>query len=189
MANFTVLYDACVFYPAPLRDFLIGLATTDLFRARWTDHIHEEWTRNLLAHRPDLSKKQLLRTRQLMDQAVEGCLVRGYERLIDSLTLPDPDDRHVLAAAIRAGAEVIVTFNQRDFPSEILQKFSITTEHPDDFVVNLVDINGEAVIDAARDQRARLKNPPKSRQEFLDILYRQHLTRTVTFLQDRIDLL
>ena len=96
--SFTVVYDACVLYPAPLRDFLLHLAATDLFRARWSEWIHIEWMRNLLARRPDLSRERLQRTRQLMDQSVPDCLVTGYEGLIDSLNLPDSNDRHVLAA-------------------------------------------------------------------------------------------
>jgi hypothetical protein len=99
MANFTAIYDACVLYPASLRDFLLRLAMTELFRARWTDHIHGEWMRSVLNNRKDLTAGQLERTRQLMDQAVPDCLVTDYEDLIDSLELPDPDDRHVLAAA------------------------------------------------------------------------------------------
>lgn len=101
MANFAAVYDACVLYPAPLRDLLLRLALTDLFRARWTDRIHEEWIRSVLENRPDLKPEQLERTRQLMNQAVPDCLVTGYEGLIDQLELPDPDDRHILAAAIR----------------------------------------------------------------------------------------
>ena len=75
MTNFTAIFDACVLYPAPLRDFLLRLAMTELFRARWTDRIHEEWMRSVLNNRKDLSAEQLERTRQLMDRAVPDCLV------------------------------------------------------------------------------------------------------------------
>lgn len=109
--RFVVVYDACVLYPAALRDFLIRLATTRLFAARWSEQIHEEWMRNVQAKRPDLTGAQLKRTRDLMDDAVPDCLVSGHERLISSLELPDPDDRHVLAAAIVAHAQMIVSFN------------------------------------------------------------------------------
>jgi hypothetical protein len=104
-AAFTALFDACVLYPAPLRDLLMWLALTDLFNAKWTDEIHDEWIRNVLADRPDLKPEQLERTRQLMNTRVRDCLVTGYENLIERLTLPDQDDRHVLAAAILAGAD------------------------------------------------------------------------------------
>ena len=92
--------DRCVLYPAPLRDLLMQLALTDLYRARWTEKIHEEWMRNVLKNRPDLSKEQLERTKSLMNRSVRDCLIEGYEFIIPSLDLPDPDDRHILAAAI-----------------------------------------------------------------------------------------
>jgi hypothetical protein len=100
MASFTVIFDACVLYPAPLRDLLMNIALTDLFRARWTEIIHDEWTGNLLAKRDDLTKEQLDRTVGLMNKAVPDCLVTNFEDLIPSLALPDENDRHVLAAAI-----------------------------------------------------------------------------------------
>ena len=111
MASFVAVYDACVLYPAPLRDLLLRLALTDLFRARWTERIHEEWMRSVLKDRSDLSAQQIQRTRELMDLSVPDCLVTGYEGLIENLDLPDPNDRHVLAAAIRCQAGVIVTYN------------------------------------------------------------------------------
>ena len=103
MAAFTAIFDACVLYPAPLRDLLLHLAGTQLFRARWTEEIHGEWVRNLLKNRPDLTRKQLDRTRALMDRAVPDCLVTGHLPLMEALILPDPGDRHVLAAAICEG--------------------------------------------------------------------------------------
>jgi predicted nucleic acid-binding protein len=118
MATFTALYDACVLYPAPLRDFLMRLALTDMYRARWTDRINDEWIGAVLRSRPDLKPEQLERTRSLMNESIRDCLVTEYDSLIDALTLPDPDDRHVVAAAIRARADVIVTFNLNDFPND-----------------------------------------------------------------------
>lgn len=104
MANFIVIYDACVLYPAPLRDLLMRLALTDLYQAKWTKDIHREWMRNLLKNRPDLTEERLEQTRLKMDLHVRDCLVEGYEELIEGLSLPDSKDRHVLAAAIRANA-------------------------------------------------------------------------------------
>lgn len=98
---FSIMLDACVLFPAPLRDFLLTLAETDLFRAKWTEQIHDEWSRNLLLRRPNLEPERLIRTRQTMNNFFPDALIEGYEYLIPSLTLPDPDDRHVLAAAIR----------------------------------------------------------------------------------------
>lgn len=180
-----VLYDACVLYPAPLRDLLMRLALADLFQARWTDEIHDEWTRNVAANRPDITPTSLARCRKLMDEHVPDCLVTGYEPLIPTLTLPDPDDRHVLAAAIHGGAGSIVTFNLTDFPAPILAAYSIEAIHPDEFIVGLWDESPEAVLEAVRRQRAGLKKPPKSAAEHLDTLAQCKLIETVDRLRPR----
>lgn len=160
MANFTALYDANALYPAALRDLLMRLALTDLYRAKWSNDIHEEWIRSLLAKRPDLTRKDLERTRDLMNRHVRDCLVTGYQDLIPTLELPDPDDRHVLAAAIVSHSDVIVTFNLSDFPAEALEAYGIEAQHPDEFVMHLVDLNESAVLEAVKRQLAALKNPP-----------------------------
>jgi PIN domain len=189
MANFTVIYDACVFYPAPLRDFLMHLALTELFRARWTETIHEEWIVSVLANRPDLTRAQLERTRDFMNKAIPDCLVTGYRELIPGLTLPDPNDRHVLAAAIRAGAGAIVTFNLKDFPPEALQSYGVEAQHPDEFVMDLLDLDHRKVCAAARNQRHNLKKPAQTLGEYLANLERQQLTQTRSRLQSYVDLL
>lgn len=183
MANFTVIYDASVLYPAPLRDFLMRLALTDLFRARWTEDIHEEWIRSLLKVRTDLRRDQLERTRELMNANVRDCLVEGYQSLIPGLELPDPDDRHVLAAAIRASASAIVTFNLRDFPIAQVEQYSIEAQHPDEFIVHLIDLNQAKVCAAAEEQRKSLRNPPKTVEEYLETLLKQGLPLTATLLR------
>jgi hypothetical protein len=91
------------------------LAQTGIFRARWTDDIHREWTSNLLKNRPDLNAGDIAKIPEIMNAAVLDCLITGYEPLIPSLTLPDPDDRHVLAAAIKGHASAIITLGLRGF--------------------------------------------------------------------------
>jgi hypothetical protein len=189
VAALTVIYDACVLYPAPLRDLLMHLALTDLVRARWTNAIHEEWIRNVLANRPDLTRQQLERTRDLMNAHVEHCLVEGYETLIPALTLPDPDDRHALAAAISARADVIVTFNLTDFPPAVLEPLDIEVQHPDEFICLLLDTAPAVVCSAAKRQRESLKNPPKTVAEYLATLERLSLPQTVTRLQTFAELI
>jgi hypothetical protein len=127
LSKFTVVYDACVLYPAPLRDLLTQLATAvpPLFRAKWTDEIHEEWVGNVLKDRNDLTREQLARTTRLMNESVPDCLVEGYEHLLESVELPDPDDRHVVAAAIHARADAIVTLNLKDFPPDALENMAL----------------------------------------------------------------
>lgn len=160
------------------------LGTVQLYRAKWTEQIHDEWITNLLAKRPDLSVEKLQRTRDLMDEAVMDCLVTGYEDIIPSLDLPDPDDRHVLAAAIRAGADAIVTFNLRDFPQSVLDQYDIEVLHPDEFIHYQFGLRNSAVITTAQRCRARLKAPPISAAEYLDVLARQSLPKTVAALSE-----
>lgn len=120
---FVVVYDACVLYPDLLRDLLVRLAREGMVQAKWTEEILDEVFDNLRENRPDLDPNRLKRTRTLMNAALRDCLVRNYEALIPVIEgLPDPDDRHVLAAAIRAHAQLIVTFNLKDFPAEVLER-------------------------------------------------------------------
>ena len=183
MSQFTAVYDACVLYPAPLRSLLMYLALTDLFRAKWTDAIHEEWMRNVRKDYPDITQAQVERIRDLMNAHVRDCLVTDYEGLIEALTLPDPNDRHVLAAAIRAGAAVIVTTNLADFPPDVLAKYGIEAQHPDEFVMHLLDLAPNLVCSAAKKQRKSLKNPALSVEQYLESLERQGLARTVAALR------
>lgn len=179
---FTVVYDACVLYPAPLRDFLMRLALTGRFRARWSHEIQDEWRRNVIRNRPDLDPEALLKTVQLMNGAIPDVLISGHEYLIDGLTLPDPDDRHVLAAAIKCNASVIVTFNERDFPIDMLAEFGIETQHPDVFVEYLFDLDQAAVIGAAQAQRRNLQNPAVCVDLFLETLLKQGMVQTTKAL-------
>lgn len=172
MSGFTVVYDANVLYPNMLRDILIRLAGTDIFQARWTDHILDELFRNLQANRPDLDPDKLRRTRQLMCEAVDDCLVTGYEEIIESLSLPDPDDRHVLAAAIRCGAQVIVTENKKDFPKDVMDRYGIEIQGADEFLCDQIDLFGPRVHQAVTYAAAAFKNPPRTIDDILDALSR-----------------
>ena len=187
MANFIALYDACVLYPAPLRDLLMHLAMADLYRAKWTNEIHDEWIRNVLKNRPDLTKNQLERTRELMNENTRDCLVEGYDKLISVLILPDPNDRHVLAAAIRSSASVIVTFNLKDFPEKNIKEYGIEAQHPDDFVMHLLDISPSMVCAAVHRLRTGLKRPPMNVSEYLECLEKQSLPKTVNKLEEYRD--
>lgn len=163
------------------------LAVIDLFRARWTNTIHDEWSRNVLKNRPDLTLEQLTRTQELMNSHVRDCLIANYEDLIPSLQLPDPDDRHVLAAAIKGGVDVIVTFNLSDFPQSTLSQYEIEAQHPDDFISDLIDLKPAKVAAAAEMCRKRLKNPPKSVHEYLETLLKQGLSVSVSMLRELCD--
>lgn len=183
LSQFAVVYDACVLYPAPLRDLLMHLATTGLFRAKWTNQIHDEWIRNLLKDRPDLTLAQLTRTRELMNSHVLESLVEGYEQRINTLTLPDPNDRHILAAAIESKACLIVTWNLRDFPEDALKPFGVSAITPDDFILDQIGLSDELVINAVRRHKESLRNPSFTFDEYFLNLENQNLIESVKVLK------
>ena len=188
-ATYTAVLDACVLYPAPLRDLLLSLASAGLFHARWTPEIEGEWTRNLLANRPDLNLAQLRITQERMTAAIPDCMVTHYEPLIAGLSLPDPDDRHVLAAAIAGHADAIVTVNLKDFPAAILATYSLEAQHPDDFVMNQLELREYEALAAIKRMRARLRNPPRTPEEFIDTLQQNGLVQSARRLRQRINLI
>lgn len=176
MAEVVVL-DACVLHPAPLRDLLLRLGHRGVFRIRWSDAILDECFVSLARARPDLEPANLRRTRRLMTRAVPEAMVDGYFPLVETLPLPDPDDRHVLAVAIRSGATTIVTSNLRDFPPVVLREYGVTARHPDPFLFDLAE---ELPLDVARvleEQASALWTPPMTVPELLDRLASCGLSR------------
>ncbi|WP_162055941.1 PIN domain-containing protein [Pontibacter pamirensis] len=176
--KFVAVLDACVIYPAPIRDLLLHLASSDLYTPKWTNKIHEEWIRNLLLNRRDLDRVQLQRIPDAMNSSFPDSNVEEYEDLVAAVNLPDPDDRHVVAAAVRCNADVIVTANLKDFPNEYLSRFDIEAQHPDHFIVNLIDLNPEKAFQAFQNQVSCLKNPPKTETEVLENLKKVGLEKT-----------
>lgn len=182
-ASFSAFLDASVLYPVSLRNLLMRLALADLFQGRWSAHVHDEWIRAVLRDHPALTVERLNEVRMAMDRSVEDALVTGYEELIETILLPDPDDRHVLAAAIVARADVIVTRNLRDFPADALAPYNIEAQHPDQFVRHLIELNPGAVVAAVRDQQVRLVNPPITMDELLALFEKLGLIETVIELR------
>jgi predicted nucleic acid-binding protein len=178
-----VVLDACVLYPAGLRSLMMWLAVHGLIRPKWSEQIHEEWMRNLLKDRPDLTPGQLERTRRLMDEHGGDCLVTDYERHITGLTLPDMDDRHVVAAGIEAGADAIITWNLGDFPTVVIEAYGIEVRTPDQLICALLDASATEVLAAMRQHRMSLINPPKSPAEYLETLASQGLKESVEQLR------
>jgi len=178
----TAVLDSCVLFPAQLRDIFMHLALKGVFRPRWSDEIHNEWIRAVLHNRPDLTNEQLQRTRFLMDSNVVGCLIKNYENYVPNINLPDENDRHVIAVAIKSKADVIVTFNLKDFPEQKLNNFNIIALHPDIFLEQLLANNTTKFISAIKQQIKTLKNPPISKKEFLRILRNSKLLQTASKL-------
>jgi hypothetical protein len=179
-----VIYDACVLYPAPLRDLLMQLALRLVGQTRFMKNGLKHYCGAI-----NTTEKILERTRDLMDASVRDAKVSGYEELCEALVLPDPDDKHVLAAAIKCGANAIVTFNLKDFPSAVLAKYGIEAIHPDEFVYSQIDLAPAVACAAIKRQRESLKNPPKAKEEFLAILQKQQLPLTVSALKTYIELI
>lgn len=181
MATISALLDACVLYPARLRDLLLSLAAADLFRPLWSEMIQEEWITNVLANRPDLTRMQLEKTRDVMNQAFPDAAVQGFEPIIPTLVLPDPDDRHVLAAAIHAN--LIITLNLKDFPSAVLISFGIEALPPDDFVDYVFDLDEDEACAAIAKMRSRLRAPSMTPEEFIESIEILSMPLTASRLQ------
>ncbi|WP_035797862.1 PIN domain-containing protein [Kitasatospora mediocidica] len=181
--SFVVVYDACVLYPSTLRDLLIRIAQAGLVQAKWTDKILDEVFENLKEDRPDLDPTRLDRTRTLMTRAVRDCLVLKYEPLISVLELPDQDDRHVLAAAIKAKAQLIVTRNVRDFPADVLADWGIEAKAPDDFVLDQIGLDQQTVYAAVQQIADSWRQPPGSVDDVLARLEKDGLLESAAALR------
>jgi predicted nucleic acid-binding protein len=157
MPGVIALLDACVLYPAALRDTLLRAALRDLYRPHWSAQIIDEVARNLREHR-GITDEQARRLTNAMTSHFAEAAVTGYEHLIVGFTCHEKD-RHVLAAAIRAQAQVIVTFKLKDFPPDSVRPHSIEAQHPDTFLIHLFHLDPEGMVGLLREQAAALKKP------------------------------
>jgi hypothetical protein len=181
-----VIFDACLLYPFHLRNIMVQVAVDRLVLAHWTDEIHDEWTRSLLADRPDLPIERLAVTRRLMETALPGARLDGYQDLIPRIDLPDPGDRHVVAAGVVAGASLILTWNQRDFPTGELKKHGLRVQDPDDFLADLHDMSPELIVASLANARRNLSRSHVSTLDFVGVLRRLKLIRLATQLESRL---
>lgn len=189
-ARYTALLDACVLYPLALSDALMSLAVTGMFAGKWTTQIEHEWISNLAAQRPDLIDR-LPRRRDLMRQTVHDWEVTqaAWQALAPSLTLPDANDVHVLAAAIAGHADCIVTTNLKDFPAATVGLFGIEVIHPDDFIIKQLDLDPITALAAFREMRARWQRPDATPTAFAQAMERNGLVATAERLRQAISLL
>lgn len=165
-----VVLDACVLYPATLRDVLLSIGSDDIYKPYWSPLIHDEWQRNLLKNKSDLTQADLKRTAEIMDRVFIGSNinVNEFHHFIDQVNLPDANDRHILALAIHVKADLIITTNLKDFPEAQLGVHKVSAICPDEFLSNLFNEFDILVVDALRRQRARLKSPPITQEQFLE---------------------
>lgn len=122
-----------------------------------------------------------------MNEAFPDANTTNYESLIPSLSMPDEDDRHVLAAAIRSNSDVIITLNVKDFPTELTSEHDIEVQTPDFFISNLIDLNWKAAIRAFQNQVRNLKNPPQSDEQVLETLEKNGLITSVQKLRIHLE--
>ena len=171
------VFDACILYPFHLRNVIVQAGVDRLVHACWTDEIHDEWMRNLVANAPDLSVERLNTTKQLMTIALPDATVSGYEKHIETISLPDPGDRHVVAAAIEAKATHILTWNLRHFPARVLKARGLVRQTPDAFLADLYDKVPHLLLASLANARRNLSKSGLSAEEFVDVLREQKLTQ------------
>ncbi|HEX5540688.1 MAG TPA: PIN domain-containing protein [Micromonospora sp.] len=171
---FPALLDTCVLYPAYLCDTLLRLSEAEAYRPLWSGDILTELRRNLVE--AGIPADRVDRRITQMSQSFPDAMVTGYESLIDGM-INDPKDRHVLAAAVRANAEVVVTFNVRDFPEPALKPYDIIAVHPDDFMLDQLDLHPGLTIGVLEQQAASYRREPTTIAGLLPLLDRTGLPR------------
>lgn len=178
--RFTVVLDTNVIYPVIIRDILLWFGHYDLYTPKWSEHIFEEWKKVMLDR--GVGDAEANNRINKVNLAFPDALVHNYKGLIDKLELPDVDDRHILAAAIKVNANLIVTNNIKDFPEEYLQSFGLNAKTADDFLTDIVDLNQEQAIAAFKEMVLNKKNPKMDELEVLDRLRKVGLIDTANYL-------
>ena len=189
-ARFTAVLDACVLFPIATADALISLAVAGLFSARWTVAIEDEWLAVAERRHPGLLGRFATRRDAMRDAVLDWEVnAEGWKALAPSLTLPDPNDVHVLSAAIAGHADCIVTTNLKDFPASALEVYGLVALHPDDFIVAQLDLDLYSALGAFKAMRARKRNPTYSADEFATAMERNGLVTTAERLRRAVDLI
>ncbi|XOV94279.1 MAG: PIN domain-containing protein [Bacteroidota bacterium] len=184
--RFTAVLDTNVLYPVIIRDLLFWFAHYDLYTPKWSQHIFEEWRKVIIKNHKGLKADQLTRQIQLANEIFPFAMVKNYDKLVDSLELDDPDDRHILAAAIKENANVIVTQNLSDFPLKYVASFGIDVKSPDDFICDIIDLDHEKSVEAFRQMVLQKKNPDVDEYEVLDMLRNNGLKKSADFIHSQI---
>lgn len=193
--RFTVVVDACVLVPPLVRNLLLSLAEAELFRLRWSMRILDEFergfVRDVLRHRRDAPEIAATQARDAMMRAFPEAMIEGHEHLEAALqALPDPDDRHIVAAALHAGAAQIITNNLSDFPVDVMGQLQIDVRSADDFIADTLDLpmDSSTALSAVRRMRERLGRPELTAADLLIRMERIGLGQTAAHLAKRVDL-
>lgn len=178
--RFTCILDTNVIFPIQVRDLLFWFAHYDLYTPKWSEHIFDEWANVMRRH--NLSEAEIQKRIDNANNAFPDAMVKNYIPLIKGLALPDEDDKHVLAAAIKTNANIIVTNNLKDFPQDYLSTFGLTAKSVDDFITDIIDLNHEKAVEAFREMVVNRRNPEMDELEVLDSLRRIGLKDSADYL-------
>lgn len=189
IGRYSCVLDACVLHPAILMGSLLWLASERLYRPFWSETILDEWQKSLEKRFGDDGKEAIRTKRILIESEFPEAKVQPPEALFDCLKLPDPKDRHVLAAALVAKADAIVTTNLKHFPAEVCDPLDIEIIHPDTFLVNAIDLDQDRALKAFQKQRAAMKKSGTTPEEFLGRFEASGLVQTHERLKPLIELL
>jgi hypothetical protein len=187
--RFTVLTDACSLFSPLARNLLLSLAEAEFFRLRWSARILGETERAIARVLGDRgatdAAERAVRARGAMERAFPEAAVTGYEGLIDGLRpLPDPDDAHVIAAAVKTRASIIVTENLRHFPRRVMEPLDLEAKTADAFIADTIDLDTGRAIAAVRRMRERLRRPERTPEALLVAMEAAGLTQTVDVLRE-----
>jgi len=178
--RFTCVLDTNVIIPIEVRDLLFWFAHDDLYTPKWSKHIFDEWEE--VMRRKNVSESEIRKRIGWANQAFPDAMVENYEALIEGLTLPDEKDRHVLAAAIKTNANMIVTNNLKDFPEEYLGTFGLSAKNADDFLTETIDLNQEIAVNSFRKLVMNRRNPDLDEYMVLGCLRKNGLEDTANYL-------
>lgn len=178
--RFTCVLDTNVIYPIVVRDLLFWFAYAGLYTVKWSQHIFVEWED--VMRRLGIPEHEIRNRTQRASLAFPEALVENYEMIIPNLTLPDEKDKHVLAAAIKSNAQIIVTNNLKDFPAEYLSNFGLSAKSADDFLADIVDLNQDKALAAFREMVVNRRNPNMDEFQVLDAMRKHRLTHTANYL-------
>lgn len=178
--KFKAVLDTNVIYPIVIRDLLFWFAFYELYTPKWSTTIFTEWATVMI--RKEVTEQEAEKRVQRANSAFPDALVSNYESLITHLTLPDENDRHVLAAAIKSNADIIVTNNLKDFPKDYLSSFGVSAKSADDFLTDIIDLNPDIAIKAFKEMVLNRKNPNMDEFEVLESLRRVGLFDTANYI-------
>ena len=186
-AHFTAVLDANVLFPIVIRDYLIWLSIHELYTPKWSGKLLEEFTAIFQKKKMDLLPQQITRQIQLINKTCPHALVEKYESIIPSVDISDENDRHVVAAAIKCNANVIVTYNLDDFPPEYLESVALSVVDPDTFIADMIDLSPKRCCDAFREMVLAKNKPPYDETAYLEILRRNKLGQTADELEKHLE--